>query len=100
MIATAPLPRGNLRRATMFARAYHQRVVEQAAAIQIVDQAVPTKVEPRTQLLLHAGVVIVVRVPTAASQAILVPEHTDHSAAGLDQSTGREARLTEKRMAV
>ena len=73
---------------------------EQPALIQIGDQPVPSLVQARAKLLLHAGIVVVVRVPAAAGQAVFVPKHADDAAAGFDQPPRGQARLSEQRVAV
>ncbi len=64
MIASAEIRLVDLRRATVFAEANHERVVQQAAAFEIQNQPGISLVESGQQLIDHAWEVFVVRVPS------------------------------------
>src|SRR5205823_1554991 len=77
-----------------------ERVVQESAAVEIGDQAVPADVEARRELFLHPLEMVPVRIPAAAGQTIFVPKDGDDFAAGFNQPTGREAGLAKERLAI
>ena len=76
----------------------HQRLVQQAALVQVVEQGGERPVELGQQAVLQAVEVVAVRVPAAAALAQLVellvafPEDGDERHAGLDQPAGQQHR--------
>ena len=91
VVAAAPGHFLDLRGAAVLAEADHQRLVEEASLVEILEQAGKCVVESGEQLVLHAGEVIPVGVPTGAGQAVFIPEDADKAAAGLDQAAGGES---------
>ena len=76
----------------MLAEHDDQRFVEQAALIEIVDQAGEALVEAGHQLVLHARIVFPVRVPPGAgeAEAEFVPEHGHETRPRLDEPPRRQ----------
>ena len=100
VIAAAAFDVLHLRRPAMFADAQHQRFLQQSAGVQVGDQAVPGTVKAGQQFVLHAWVMIPVRVPARAGQPILVPEDGDKARPRLHQPPRRQAGLAEERHTV
>src|SRR6185295_5027459 len=93
--------RVDLRRAAVLAHAEHQRVVEQSAPFEVENQRRERGVEARQEILLHARVVILVRVPRSAEvRAVGVPKDGDELTSRFNQPTRRETRLAEERVSV
>ncbi len=85
VVAPTALDVGQLWRPPVFADAQHGRLGEQAPRFQVADQSGVGRIEGGTEFVLHARIVLVVRVPRAVRQTVLVPEDADKSAARLDQ---------------
>ena len=84
----------------MFAEDGDQRFVEQTALFQIEQQSAHRAVEGRQQLVLHAGIVLRVRVPRVAGQTVFVPEHGRQPRPRFQHPPRCEAALPEQRQPV
>ena len=89
-----------LRRPAVLAEAQHGGALQQAAGFEVPDQPRIGQIEAGAQFVLHPRVVLVVRVPAAVGQAVLIPKDTDQPAARLHEPPGDQGPLAISRHAV
>ena len=80
----------------MFAHPDHERLVQQAAVIQIANQARKSRVECRQQAILQPREMFPVRVPVSIKKPKLVPKNRQKLSAGFDEPPCSQARLAEE----
>ena len=86
-----------LRSASHFAGGNDQRLVEQAALIQIRDQRCVGLIERWQEMLLDI-ITVAMRIPTVAIHTVVV--HRYEADTGLDEPPGHQARLAKQMAAV
>ena len=100
MVAAAAINFLDLGCSAVLAEADHQGFVEQAALVEIIEEACEGLVEAGEEFVFHAGEVIPVCIPACACEAVFIPEDADKAAACLDEAAGSEGGLAEKCFAV
>src|SRR6266852_1157923 len=70
-----------LRCSTHFVHHAHERLIEQAACFQIVDETGKRQIQSREQILCQAIFLIHVGVPAGVELAVFIPDHGNESAA-------------------
>src|SRR5205809_196805 len=77
MIPTTPLDILDLGCPAMLTDTQHRRLIQQSPVIEVGDESGQCLIQSWQQLVLEARIMIPVRIPARAGQAVLVPEHRD-----------------------
>src|SRR5437660_1784911 len=77
-----------------------QSLVENPPPLEIEHEPGKRLVEGGQKLIDHSRIMVPVRIPGVAREAVFIPEDADQTCAGLDHPPRRQARLSEQRHAV
>ena len=85
---------------TMLANANHERLIQEATFFQVTQQNRVGLIETRTELVLHAVEVVLVRIPRTIHRLVLIPKHGHEGTTSLDQPSRCQARVSKQVAAI